>query len=99
MRDYPHVRSVLTSAVVDGETDLAIQLCGRLWYYWTVTGNLIEGLQFVEALIAASPTAQDEELGRAILTKGMLLMRLGRAVDAAECFEEAVAIYRRTGVT
>lgn len=99
IRDYPLVRSVLTSAVEDGETDLSIQLCGRLWYYWTVTGNLIEGLQYVEALIAASSTAPDEELGRAILTKGMLPMRLGRAVDAAECFEEAVAMHRRSGVT
>ncbi len=89
--EYENVRAVL-GHLLRAEPAAAMELAGRLAYYWYLRGNYLEGMQWLEAAIEASGGGEDESLARALLGAGRLALLTCRYARAAELLERARSI-------
>jgi predicted ATPase len=107
--EYDNIRTALgwTLEVAEGPTvsDEAIwtglRLAGALWFWWEVRGLLVEGLDWLERLVAVAPHAGNDDVRATLATvwTGVtaLSYRLGRFERAYEAGECALALRRQIG--
>jgi non-specific serine/threonine protein kinase len=71
--EYDNLRAVLGYLLHHAPAD-AMELAGRLAYFWYLRGNYADGMQWLEAAIAKSTWQEGEVLTRALLGAGRLAL-------------------------
>jgi tetratricopeptide (TPR) repeat protein len=94
-RTHDDFRAVLAWAAEAGELELEVRLAAALRQYWLVRGELREGRDYFDSLIArcAEPGLRALVLGHG----GIFHFRLGQPAAAKPLWEEALALNRRLG--
>jgi non-specific serine/threonine protein kinase len=93
--DLDNFRSALRWLHDSGDTATALDLAGRLYWFWYVRGYLGEGRTWLERVLAVSGDAPTEARARAILGLAMLAHWQGDDARAVPCLEESLGIWRR----
>jgi non-specific serine/threonine protein kinase len=89
--EYANLRAVLARLLYVAPAD-AMELAGRLAYYWYLRGDYLEGMQWLDAAIEKSTGREGEALGRALLGAGRLSLLTCRYASAEQLVERARAI-------
>ncbi len=89
--EYENLRAVLARLLATAPAD-AMELAGRLAYYWYLRGAYAEGMQWLEAAIEKASNREGEALGRALLGAGRLALLTCRYGRAEELLERARGI-------
>lgn len=89
--EYENLRAVLARLLAVAPAD-AMELAGRLAYYWYLRGAYLEGMQWLEAAIEKSSGREGEALGRALLGAGRLALLTCQYARAEELLERARGI-------
>jgi serine/threonine protein kinase/predicted ATPase len=89
--EYENLRVVLGRLLEVAPAD-AMELAGRLAYYWYLRGDYLEGMQWLEAAIEHSSGREGEALTRALLGAGRLALLTCRYARAEELLERARSI-------
>lgn len=94
--DLANVRAVLDRLLATRDADRGLTLLGDIWRFMQAAGHLIELDRWL-ARFFGLPEAADETAGRVkgLLARGAVRYWRTEAVQAIECYEEAVAIARR----
>lgn len=100
--EYENLRVALDWALEIADTEAiwtGLRLAGAIWFWWEVRGLLVEGLGWLERLLATAPEAEDQG-GYKILEaawSGVMALsyHLGRFERAYEAGEHALALQRR----
>jgi predicted ATPase/DNA-binding XRE family transcriptional regulator len=78
---------------------MGAQIGGALWFWWEVRGLLIEGLRWLERLVAVAPQAEDASARKVLASiwTGIMALsyHLGRFERAYEAGEHALALQRQ----
>ncbi|HUS32856.1 MAG TPA: protein kinase [Kofleriaceae bacterium] len=88
--EYDNLRAVLGHLLHNAPAD-AMELAGRLAFYWYLRGSYADGMQWLEAAIARSTGADDEResLARALLGAGRLALLTCHYARAQELLSQA----------
>ncbi|HEX5059345.1 MAG TPA: protein kinase [Kofleriaceae bacterium] len=89
--EYENLRAVLGRQLSAAPAD-AMDLAGRLAYYWYLRGDYLEGMQWLEAAIEQSSGEEGEPLARALLGAGRIALLTCRYARAGELLERARSI-------
>jgi predicted ATPase/serine/threonine protein kinase/DNA-binding CsgD family transcriptional regulator len=99
-REQENFRAALRWFVESEETELALRLCGALWWYWFMRGNYKEALHWLEAALAL-PMIGGQTAARAqvLCAAGVMNHTLGELDKAQNLIEESMALYNELGDT
>ncbi|HZC05459.1 MAG TPA: tetratricopeptide repeat protein [Ktedonobacterales bacterium] len=101
--DYENVRTALGWSLEVGEITLGLRMVAALRHFWFVHSHYLEGLDWLERILARTPTpTTDEE--RALLAEAWTgVMALSHRLDqferARDAGERALALWRAVGNT
>jgi non-specific serine/threonine protein kinase len=86
--EYDNLRAVLDH-LLHTMPVAAMELAGRLAYYWYLRGHYADGMQWLEAAIAKSSGQEGESLARALLGAGRLALLTCRYAHAEQLLTRA----------
>ncbi|HEY5950974.1 MAG TPA: protein kinase [Kofleriaceae bacterium] len=89
--EYENLRAVLARLLEVAPAD-AMELAGRLAYYWYLRGYYLEGMQWLEAAIEKSSAREGEALARALLGAGRIALLTCRYERAEQLLERSRSI-------
>ncbi len=89
--EYENLRAVMSRLLQVAPAD-AMELSGRLAYYWYLRGQYQEGTQWLDASIENSSGRDGEALGRALLGAGRLALLTCQYARAEQLLERARSI-------
>jgi predicted ATPase/class 3 adenylate cyclase len=95
--DYQNLRAALGFAIEHREEQLAIRLVCGLWNVWDGTYRWREGLALTERVLGLPEGAPSSPRAEAVLTAGILCLRLGKLEEGRRYAERSLALYRRLG--
>ena len=97
-REEDNLRAALRWLAANGEPDAALRLAAALQVWWLTHGSRVEGLAWLERLLAATaaPPATPARLG-ALDAAGLLAWLMGQADQAWAYPEEALRLARALG--
>jgi tetratricopeptide (TPR) repeat protein len=92
--EHDNMRAALSWSQERGETELALQLGGALWWFWFVRGHLSEGRRWLEEVLAKDGEAPAPARAKALSGTGRLTLEQGDTERAKELLEESVRSLR-----
>jgi non-specific serine/threonine protein kinase len=95
--EHDNLRAALRWLEQTGEEETALELAGRLFWFWYVRGFLSEGRDWLERTLAAGDGAAAEIRARALLGVAVLAHWQGDDARARPCLEESLALWRELG--
>ena len=97
-QEVDNLRVALAWATDTGEVDLALQLGGKLFWFWHDGGHWVEARRWLQrALALAPPDHRTEDRAAALSAAGVCNWCLGDFTTAQTQSEEALAISRELG--
>src|SRR5260370_33996845 len=97
-QEQENLRAALRWFVEYEETELALRLCGALWWYWFMRGYYNEALHWLEAALAVPRTGRQTAARAQVLTAtGFIHVALGHPEKAQAFLEESIALYEELG--
>ncbi|MFN8593367.1 MAG: tetratricopeptide repeat protein [Thermomicrobiales bacterium] len=93
-RDQPNIRVALAWLRDTGQIADALRLGASLWRFWWLRGDVGEGRQQLESLIAEAGAAPADVLAKALNGAGVLAESQGDWEAAVHHHERSLAIYR-----
>jgi predicted ATPase/transcriptional regulator with XRE-family HTH domain len=96
MRD--NVRAALDWAIESGQTEMALQLAHRLWWFWSKRSEFNEGRQWTERVLRMPGASSFQDLYADVLTQSAhhAYLQFG-AQDARPASERSLAMARKHG--
>ena len=91
--EHDNLRTALSWALERGEAELAVQLGGALWWFWSMRGHLSEGRRWLEAVLTMDVRGSPRAM--ALAGAAMLAARQGDADRAEEACEEGFRLLER----
>lgn len=99
--EHDNFRAALVWARESGAVEAGLRLAGALGRFWRLRGYFREGLEWLEALLAASAQAPEEEepavRARALNEAGAMAWRLGGYARATVLLSASLDIWRQEG--
>lgn len=95
-RELNNIRGALRFAFDAADPDLGLLLSGCIWRYWQSSGQLTEGRQWLESLLA-SEGASNAARAKGLTGLAGLAYWQGDYKDAQARYEEALDLYRAVG--
>jgi len=80
-----------------GAGDRGVQLASGIWRYWLIRGQLTEGTQWLEQVLAVATDVSPQLEAQARNNLGNLAFELGRLQDARDRYRESRDLYGRIG--
>jgi non-specific serine/threonine protein kinase len=93
---HGNLRAALGWLEQAGDTESALLLSGRLFWFWYVRGHLAEGRQWLERALERGAGAPAEARARALLGLAVLSHWQGDDDRATACLEECLALSQTT---
>jgi predicted ATPase/DNA-binding CsgD family transcriptional regulator len=98
--DLDNIRAALSwskAAGNDGDAEIGLRLAGSLLWFWHFRGEINEGFDWVETLLARAPKATPDTRARALYVSAELAWLLGYTALAGERIEECISLWRALG--
>ncbi len=95
--EHGNLRAALTWLLQAGDTEAALTLTGRLFWFWYVRGHLVEGTQMLERALRHGDTASAQARAPALLGLGVLTHWQGNDARATPCLEECLVLSHKIG--
>src|SRR6266545_3652101 len=96
--DKDNLRAALRWAVTNGEAEQGLRLGGALWLFWFIRGELGEGREWLEDLLALAGEGADRAArARALLGAATLARYQGDYAAAGSLAHEALNLERELG--
>jgi predicted ATPase/DNA-binding SARP family transcriptional activator len=92
-----NLRAALEWSISGGNVEDGLRLAAILWRFWSLSGYLAEGLDWLEKLIVQSDSAPAILRAQVLRGAGSLAYNLGDLSRAASWFEACLALYREQG--
>jgi predicted ATPase/DNA-binding SARP family transcriptional activator len=93
--EQDNVRLALERALIEEETDLALNLATSMWWYWWVTGQMLEGRSWLDRVLKATTGEVSPGRGRALRAAASLARNSGDLAAARRIGEEALSVFRQ----
>jgi non-specific serine/threonine protein kinase len=93
--EHTTVRGALSWALANGRGEVALRLCGALWYAWYRRGLWHEGRHWLARALAAAPHAAVELRARALNGAGVMALNLADYAEAERYVSESSALFRK----
>ena len=92
-RELGNLRAALDTWIARGDGERALRLAAATEPYWTTSCHYRDGVDMVDAALAAAPTAGARERGRARLARSVLLrhVSMDESIEAADAALELSA--------
>jgi predicted ATPase/class 3 adenylate cyclase len=94
-RDHDNVRAAIDWAVTNGEPQLGVDLVGRLWRFWVMRGNVLEGRTWLERALALPSIRDDVACARALDGLAYLTAVSGDGPAAVPLSDRSVHLWRK----
>ncbi|MEA3503050.1 MAG: tetratricopeptide repeat protein, partial [Actinomycetota bacterium] len=94
--EIDNIRNALQYSTGTGHPDLGLSLAGSVWRFYQSTGRLIEGRQWLEALLAM-PQSTDAARAKGLTGLAGLAYWQGNYEEASHIYEDALACFRAVG--
>ena len=95
--EHDNIRAALGCLLDRGESDSSVRLAGALWGFWESHGHISEGLSWLEAALACSPTAPAPARARALIGVAALQRERGDYTAAIAAARESATLRRGLG--
>jgi predicted ATPase/DNA-binding SARP family transcriptional activator len=94
--EYDNIRAAL-EWTLDGEGDaeLGLTIAAAMWWYWWVTGRMVEGRSWLSRALRAAPAGATPLRGRALRVAASLARNNGDLTAARYLGEQGLATFRR----
>ncbi len=93
-----NLRTALNWSLTSGEIEMGLRLANALRWFWIVRGQVSEGREWLERLVAESSNAFSKTIrARAAYSIGGLAFFQGDYAVARSSFQECVALYHELG--
>ncbi len=80
-----------------GASELGLRLAAALFWFWVFRGDVSEGLDWLDAALAACPRAAPAHRARALHAAGELAWLLGQRAVAHDRLQESARLWRALG--
>lgn len=98
MAETDNIRAALRWALDHHETELALRIAGKLYWFWEVVGLIQEGRAWAHAALARStPDARTWGRAKALSTEGGMAWQMGDFVAVEPLLAESVEIFTALG--
>jgi predicted ATPase/DNA-binding CsgD family transcriptional regulator len=95
--EQENLRAALAWSIGQGEGELALLLCGALWWFWNQRGYWSEGRRWLEAALALQEAQGRTAMrAKALMGAAVFAYHLGSPV-VSSYIEESLSIYRELG--
>jgi len=95
--EHDNLRAALSWALERNEAELAVQLGGALWRFWTRVGHWSEGRRWLGEGLTQASTVPASVRAIALNGLGILLESQGDNRQAQTLFEESLELCRKIG--
>jgi predicted ATPase/transcriptional regulator with XRE-family HTH domain len=95
--EHANLRAALDYAIVRQEVKLAHRLATELWRYWEITGQLVEGRQWLAHVLALPGQIPPVIRARTLKASGNLARNQGDHQAALDYHQEALALLEKAG--
>lgn len=96
-QEQDNLRAALAFLDENGQTDMQVELVGRIWEFWDYAGTYLEGLRWAEAALSRSQAERGAPRAKALRSAAVCAGRLGNLVDGKAYAEESLSIFRELG--
>jgi predicted ATPase/DNA-binding CsgD family transcriptional regulator/Tfp pilus assembly protein PilF len=96
-REQDNCRAALAWTLDSGEAETGLRLCGALWPFWELRGQLDEGRRWMRTLLARGARAPIGVRAQVLYGAGALARHQGDYDNARALLEEALSLYRELG--
>ncbi|MFB9360554.1 BTAD domain-containing putative transcriptional regulator [Actinoplanes nipponensis] len=100
-REYDNIQAALAWSLDHGDAEQGLSIATAMWWYWWVTGRMMEGRAWLNRALAAATGGPSVLRGRALRVAASLARNSGDLPAARQLGEQCLAIFRglddRTG--
>jgi non-specific serine/threonine protein kinase len=101
-REHDNIRAALAAAFTPetGDFEIALRLCGSLWWFWQVRGHLHEGTRWLERTFSSPALASSSFPARikGLAAAGLFSWARGDMARAEAYLDEGLALARQSEV-
>jgi predicted ATPase/DNA-binding SARP family transcriptional activator/DNA-binding CsgD family transcriptional regulator len=95
--EHDNMREALSWILERGEDELGLRFGGALWRFWHMRGFLMEGIRWMESVLAEGKPAASSARVKALEGMGWLLQLQGDYERAKTIYEEMFELSRESG--
>jgi predicted ATPase/class 3 adenylate cyclase len=100
-REYDNLRTTLNYSLEPGEAreriEMALRLCGALWYFWVLRSLAREGWTFLERALERSEGVAVSVRAKALYAAGTLAGYQGNVERSETLCQQSLALFRQSG--
>ncbi len=93
--EHDNVRLALERALTEDKADLGLAIATSMWWYWWVTGRMLEGRTWLGRALKATAGEVSPRRGQALRAAAALARNSGDLTAARALGEEGLAIFRQ----
>jgi predicted ATPase/DNA-binding XRE family transcriptional regulator len=90
--EHDNLRSVIRRAIDRGDSGTALRVCGAIWRFWLLHGDLTEGRMWLERSLAIDPGADPGQRAKGIWGLAWLAYHQGDQDVVESCAEELLRL-------
>jgi predicted ATPase/DNA-binding CsgD family transcriptional regulator len=93
--EHDNLRAALAWSLDRREADMALRLCGALWWFWFGRGHLTEGRRWLDLALAESSNSTPFLVAKSLNGAGVLAHYQGDLGQAAALCGQSLTLYRQ----
>jgi tetratricopeptide (TPR) repeat protein len=97
--EQDNIRLTLERALTGGGADLALSVAGSMWWYWWVTGQMLQGRAYLDRALEATLGEISARRGQALRAAASLARNSGDLAAARDLGQQALDTFRRLDQT
>jgi predicted ATPase/transcriptional regulator with XRE-family HTH domain len=92
--EHNNIRAVLAWAILHARCDIGMRVCGALWQFWYIRGNIEEGRQWITQILDICDGVEAAVRAKVFEGAGVLAWAHGHYIEAQRYQELALQLYR-----
>jgi tetratricopeptide (TPR) repeat protein len=95
--EHDNIRAALEWTLDSAAPERGLELATAMWWYWWITGSMVEGRAWLGRALQATPDTPTELRGRALRVAASLARNSGDLDGARALGEQGLAVFRSLG--
>ena len=95
--EHDNVRAAMEWTLDSDDPDRGLELATAMWWYWWITGSMVEGQAWLGRALEATPDTPTQLRGRALRVAASLARNSGDLDAARRLGEQGLAVFRSLG--
>jgi tetratricopeptide (TPR) repeat protein len=96
-QDYDNIQAALAWSLDHGDPGRGLAIAAAMWWYWWVTGRMVEGRRWLGGALDAAPAEPTPLRGRALRAAAALARNSGDLAAARRLGGQGLATFRELG--